>query len=286
MRSSAGEEDHRNFIELALKEDLDSEGDVTSSAILGDDLRCTSLISKGSGVLAGSGIFGQVFRCVDAKSEVHFLKTDGDWLKPSDTVAQVKGRAAALLSAERVAMNFISFLSGIATTTREFVEEAKRHGKAQILDTRKTLPGFRTLSKYAVRVGGGRNHRMGLFDMVLIKDNHIDLSGSITAAVKSVRMRWGNKFKVEVECRDQVEVRAAVGAKVDIIMLDNMDIEQIKKAQTLIPQEIKIEVSGNIDFGRIKELSDTGIDYISVGRITHSVQSFDFSLIAADQKVP
>ncbi|HUV06289.1 MAG TPA: carboxylating nicotinate-nucleotide diphosphorylase, partial [Spirochaetia bacterium] len=202
----------------------------------------------------------------------------GELLEPGVTVATIRGFARSVLTAERVALNFLSFLSGIATATRLFVETAGKHGTARILDTRKTLPGYRELSKYAVRMGGGTNHRRGLYDMVLIKDNHIDQAGSITVAVERVRAKWGYRFRVEVECRSLEEVREAIGTGVDVIMLDNMDKAMIQEAVALKKSKIKFEVSGNMDLDSVEALSSTGIDFISIGRITHSVRSFDFSM--------
>lgn len=193
-------------------------------------------------------------------------------------MAYVTGKVISVLSAERIALNFLSTLSGIATRTREYVQAARAGGKAVILDTRKTLPGYRYLSKYAVTTGGGENHRMGLYDMVMIKDNHVDAAGGITRAVRLVRQQWGSKFRIEVECRDLAEVDEAVACQVDVIMLDNMDTDEIRKAVSRVGGGIKLEASGNMDLSRIKEVSSTGVDYISAGSITKSVRALDFSL--------
>jgi nicotinate-nucleotide pyrophosphorylase (carboxylating) len=182
------------------------------------------------------------------------------------------------LAGERTAINFLAFLSGIATGTELFVTAAKTHGKALILDTRKTLPGYRRLSKYAVTVGGGVNHRMGLYDMILIKDNHIDAAGSLTKAVERVREKWGARFRIEVECRGIEEVKEALGAKADIIMLDNMDSGTARAAADLGKGMVKIESSGDMTLEKVAEYSPIGVDYISVGKLTHSVKAFNFSL--------
>jgi nicotinate-nucleotide pyrophosphorylase (carboxylating) len=270
--------DIQKLIDWALQEDLDSQGDVTSEAIFSAEECETHLVSKDTGILAGSEVFSMVFERTDPETKVLFHFKDGDSLRPENTVATLRGKSRSLLSAERVALNFLCYLSGIATTTRAYVKAAGEHGRAQILDTRKTLPGFRSLSKYAVRMGGGHNHRMGLYDMVLIKDNHIDMAGSVAAAVGRVRKKWGGRYRVEVECRDLEEVRHALDAGVEIVMLDNMSNSEIEEAVRLISGRCKIEVSGNVDLERVRELSSLGVDYISIGRLTHSTRSFDFSL--------
>jgi nicotinate-nucleotide pyrophosphorylase (carboxylating) len=276
--------DTDQLIDQALEEDLGSEGDVTSIAIFGKEKSSLRLISKDTGILAGTDIFRKVFQRVDPDTRVNFIHNDGQPLKPGDIVAEISGRTGALLSAERTALNFISFLSGIATGTKRLVDAARRHGKAQILDTRKTLPGYRALSKHAVKMGGGENHRMGLYDMVIIKDNHIDLAGSLTGAVDKVREKWKDRFRIEVECRTMEDVKAALEAGADSIMLDNMAEDKVRKAVRMLRsrpgKSIKIEASGNMDMEKVKTMSAAGVDFISVGKITHSVRGFDFSLKA------
>ncbi len=269
--------EYRQLIELALREDLGELGDVTSQAM--NDKSCEAvLFSKDMGILAGSEIFTVVYKHLDPQTNVEFYFQDGQSLKPGDRVACIQGFSRAILTAERTALNFLSFLSGIATETRKFVDTAAKYGRAEILDTRKTLPGFRALSKQAVRLGGAKNHRHGLYDMILIKDNHIDLAGSITLAIERVRKVWGKRFPIEVECRTLDEVEEALAAGVDIIMLDNMELVLIERAVSLAQGKAKLEVSGGIDLQKVQLLSSAGIDYISVGRITHSVSAFDFSL--------
>lgn len=267
------------LIRMALEEDLGAEGDVTSLAIFSDERRRCVLMSKDTGVLAGVAVFERVFQLVDPGSSVRALVEDGASLVPGRAVAEVAGRATSVLSSERVALNFVSFLSGIATQAREFVEAAA--GRVTILDTRKTLPGFRLLSKYAVRVGGARNHRGGLHDMVLIKDNHIDMAGSITLAVQRVRRRWADRFRVEVECRTEAEVREAIDAGADIVMLDNMGREEMARSLRLRRGGVQFEISGNMTLEKVRDLAGLGADSISVGSITHSVRRFDFSLQTA-----
>jgi nicotinate-nucleotide pyrophosphorylase (carboxylating) len=272
---------YEELVRRALREDLGEEGDVTTSAIFADEAGEAVLYSKDTGVLAGSELFTAVYRELDPNVHVDFAAPDGAMLLPREVVARLRGRTASLLSGERVAINFLSFLSGIATAARRYAEAAATNGSEAgplILDTRKTLPGYRALSKYAVAVGGGKNHRIGLYDMVLIKDNHIDFAGSIARAVDRVRKRWGDRFTIEVECRSPAEVREALGARADIIMLDNMGDGDIRESVGIIAGKAKIEVSGNMDLEKVGRLKDSGVDYISVGRITHSVTAFDFSL--------
>jgi len=272
------ESDYLPLIELALREDLGDLGDVTSQAIVPDGERSAILWSKDDGVLAGAEVFAAVFRTVDPGVRTTFAKQDGASLARGDRVAVVEGRSLALLSGERTALNFISFLSGMATATRELVTLARSAGKAAIVDTRKTLPGWRALSKHAVSVGGGQNHRQGLYDMILVKDNHVDSAGSVAEAVRRVRERWGKRFRIEVECRDGREVTDALAAGVDLIMLDNMDTECMREETRRIAGRATVEASGNMTRERIPAVSAAGVDWISVGALTHSVRSFDFSL--------
>jgi nicotinate-nucleotide pyrophosphorylase (carboxylating) len=272
------EEDYLPLIESALREDLGERGDITSLAVAPSGERAATLWSKDTGILAGGEVFAAVFRTVDPGVRVSVERAEGAPLAPGDRVARVTGSARSLLVAERTALNFLSFLSGIATAAARLAALARTTGHAEILDTRKTIPGMRVLSKYAVAVGGGRNHRMGLFDMVLIKDNHIDAAGSVEAAVKAARARWADEFRIEVECRTDAEVDAALAARADIIMLDNMDDARMARAVRRIAGAAKVEASGNMSAERIPAVSATGVDYISVGALTHSVRAFDFSL--------
>jgi nicotinate-nucleotide pyrophosphorylase (carboxylating) len=270
------------LISAALREDLGSTGDITSRALFsGEDCRA-ALFSKDSGVLAGSEVFSKVFATVDQDSSVDFLLHDGDFLNSGDRVAVVEGKTASVLTAERTAINFLSYLTGIATETRRFVtivaSASGTTGKTAVLDTRKTLPGYRKLAKYAVTVGGGRNHRMGLYDMVMIKDNHIDAAGSISEAVSRVRRAYGDRYKIEVECRCVEDVQEAVAAKADIVMLDNMDLETSAAALELRKGDVLFEVSGNMNLEKAAAYAGTGVDFISVGALTHSVRAFDYSL--------
>ncbi len=272
------ERDYLPLLQLALREDLGDLGDVTSLAVTPDGTQAATLWSKDTGVLAGEEVFAAVFRQVDPQTDVRFEMHDGAALQPGLRVARVTGTTRSILSAERTSLNFLSVLSGIATATRAAVEAARAGGQAVILDTRKTLPGWRALSKYAVTVGGGRNHRQGLYDMVLIKDNHVDAAGSIAEAVRRARALWGARFPVEVECRTPAEVDEALAAGVELILLDNMDAPSFAREVRRVGGRARVEASGSMSPERIPAVSAAGADFISVGALTHSVRSLDFSL--------
>ena len=268
--------DISELIKTALYEDINGREDITSSAIFEDEHDHFYLISKDMGILCGIDIFEKVFKTVDPSCKIKIEISDGARIEKNMIIAKIYGRVAAILQAERTALNFLSHLSGIASKTDKFVREAA--GRSTILDTRKTLPGLRELQKIAVRCGGGENHRMGLWDMVMIKDNHIDAAGGIQKAVQKVRERWGTKYEIEVETRDLDEVKEALQSGANRIMLDNMSIETMQKAVELINGKTETEASGNMILERISKVSLTGVDYISVGELTHSVKAFDFSL--------
>ncbi len=265
------------LIKMAYFEDLQTTGDVTTDAIFDEQRDTYQLVAKQDGILCGSTLFTRSFHYIDKTCQITFHFKDGDVLKNGQVVADVKGPIRSLLKSERTALNFISHLSGVSTQTKAYVDAAVVSGKAKILDTRKTLPGWRILQKYAVKCGGGSNHRIGLYDMVLIKDNHIDGAGGIIQAVEKVRMRWKDRFRIEVETRDLDEVKEALHAGADIIMLDNMDSHEIKKTIKFIGGRAEVEASGNMTLERISRVSATGVDFISVGALTHSVPVFDFS---------
>jgi len=269
---------YENLIKLALREDLNITGDITSDAIFSDETGIARLVSKDTGILAGFEIFKSVFTIVDDSTRVISMKNEGGPLSQGDLVAEISGKVRSILTAERTAVNLLSYTSGIATQAYQFVKALKGHGRAVILDTRKTLPGYRQLAKYAVVIGGGQNHRMGLYDMVMIKDNHIDAAGSITKAVEKIRQKYDDSYKIEVECRTLEDVREAVGLVIDVVMLDNMDTGTVTEAVKLVNGRVLLEVSGNMNLEKVADYSDTGVDYISVGSLTHSVNAFDFSL--------
>jgi nicotinate-nucleotide pyrophosphorylase (carboxylating) len=269
--------DYHGLIARALAEDLGSRGDVTSAALFPQKERAVFvLLSKDEGVLCGLGPFAHVFEILDRKAEVEAYFKDGDALKRGDIVARVRANLRAVLAGERTALNLLSQLSGVATKTSRFV--AATQGRPAILDTRKTIPGLRRLQKYAVACGGGGNHRMGLHDMILIKDNHVDAAGSIARAVELARAKWGKRFPIEVETRNLREVEEALAANIDRIMLDNMDDATMRRAVELVGGRVETEASGNMSLERLPALKDVGVDFVSVGELTHTVMAFDFSL--------
>lgn len=268
----------RSLIKRALAEDLGRAGDVSSLALFGPaDRDRFVLVSKDQGVACGLELFSEVFRALDRRVRVATGLSDGQLLSKGQRVATVEGPVRAILSGERTAINFLSHLSGIATKTAAFVSAAGP-GAPAVLDTRKTIPGLRALEKYAVATGGGRNHRMGLYDMVMLKDNHIDAAGGIPQAVARARARWGRRFKIEVETRNLDEVQKALDAGADRIMLDNMDDATMREAVALVAGRAETEASGNMTLERYRALADSGIDFVSFGELTHTVRAFDFSL--------
>lgn len=267
-------------IKKALYEDI-YMGDVTTDAIFMEPTEVTaSLIAKENGVVAGIEVFKRVFYHVDSKIDIEFFVGEGSNVVAGQLVATLKGDAASILKGERVALNFIQRMSGIATSTRAFVEKVSAYD-ATIVDTRKTVPLLREFDKWAVRLGGGKNHRMGLFDAVMIKDNHIDAAGSITEAVKRVKLRVGHTVKIEVEVQTLLALQEALALNVDIIMLDNMTNDQMKQAVAFVKASEKtvvLEASGNMSLERVESVAQTGVDVISVGALTHSVVALDLSL--------
>lgn len=271
---------YKELIRRALTEDIQT-GDITTQAVIPDYVFGKGkFLVKASGVIAGLNIAGKIFEMIDNKIDFKILIPDGEKVKAGDIVAIVEGKASSILTAERTALNFLQRMSGIATLTNNFVEKIK-HTKAKILDTRKTVPGLRLLDKEAVKLGGGKNHRIGLFDMFLIKDNHIEIAGSITNAVNACRDFQHKKnlnLKIELETKNLEEVQEALTCNVDIIMLDNFNTDMMKKAVELIGSKCLVEASGNINIDNVKEVAETGVDFISVGALTHSVKALDISL--------
>ncbi len=269
--------DVEESIRRALEEDV-GPGDATSLSTIPADLNLVgSFMAKTEGVVAGLEVVRRVFAHVEPVLFFTATVVDGEEVQFGQVFATVRGPGRGILTAERTALNFLQRMSGIATATRAFVK-AVEGTRAVILDTRKTAPGLRTLDKLAVRLGGGTNHRAGLFDMVLIKDNHIDAAGGITAAVARVRSGLVASLPVEVECRTLSDVREAFGLKVDRIMLDNMDLVTIREAVQLVAGRIPLEVSGNVTLDTVRQIAETGVDLISVGALTHSVKALDISL--------
>jgi nicotinate-nucleotide pyrophosphorylase (carboxylating) len=267
----------RQIIRAALEEDIGS-GDVTTDAALtGEETGRARALVKQDTVIAGGEVFREVFLTHDPALEVVLFRRDGETAQAGEVVAEVSGRLKSILTAERVALNLFQRMCGIAAQTRRYAEETKGT-KAKILDTRKTMPGLRILDKYAVTVGGGCNHRIGLYDGILIKDNHISAAGGITAAVRRVTGHAPLLVRVEVEVKNLEEVREALSAGAHVIMLDNMGREDMKKAVDLIAGRALVEASGNVTLERVREIAQTGVDFISTGAVTHSVAAADISL--------
>jgi len=269
------------LVELALMEDI-GMGDVTSEAILGDDIRGSAeFLCKADGVVAGLEIAAVVFHYCDGEAQFEQLKADGNSVRKYELLAQVRGSVKGILQAERTALNFLQRMSGIATLTRSYVD-AVAGTNAKITDTRKTVPGLRILDKFAVRMGGGVNHRFGLDDMVLIKDNHIVAAGSIAKAVDGCRRYLGAHgldLAVEVETRNLAEVEEALAcAGVSRIMLDNFAVPDMRVAVEQIARRVEVEASGGITLETVRPVAETGVDFISVGSLTHSVKALDISL--------
>ena len=266
------------LIKLALDEDI-GENDITTDAIVPTSLTTTAHITaKQHLVLAGLDIAKKVFHAVDPDISWDAKHEDGDHCEAKKILAVLQGSAASLLSAERTALNFLQHLSGIATATNVFVKTIA-HTKAKILDTRKTTPGMRALEKHAVLMGHGANHRMGLFDRYLIKNNHISIAGSISKAVALVNKNRKPGMLLEVETSTIGDVEDALDCNVDIIMLDNMSVQDVRKAVSVVGGKAKIEVSGNVTLENIAHYAATGVDFISVGAITHSAPAADINMI-------
>ncbi|SHF59187.1 nicotinate-nucleotide pyrophosphorylase [carboxylating] [Fodinibius roseus] len=269
------EEVINRLIDQAFEEDI-GRGDVTTEAIIDEQAQAEATwTARGQGTIAGVTIARQVFIRLDPDIQWSPRVEEGEEVSPDSDILAMRGRVRALLTAERIALNMVQRMSGIATKTRQFVEAVKEFD-AQILDTRKTVPGLRLLDKYAVKAGGGQNHRLGLYDMAMIKDNHIIAAGTIEQAVQKVRNRHP-ELKIEVETTTIRQVEEALSARADIIMLDNMSAAAMRKAVELIKDQAKTEASGNITLERVREIAETGVDYISVGALTHSVDAFDIS---------
>jgi nicotinate-nucleotide pyrophosphorylase (carboxylating) len=265
------------IIENALKEDI-GEGDVTNDLLYPEDIRCNAIIqAKEQGIIAGLPIAKRIFRKLNNDIQWAENKRDGESVAKGDILVKIHGSEKAILAGERVALNFIQRLSGIATLTSKFVK-AVEGLSAKITDTRKTVPGLRILDKYAVRTGGGHNHRMGLFDGILIKDNHLKLIGSLTEAISRIKKMTGGRFHIEVETSRLEEVREALAAGADIIMLDNMSLNTMRKSVEMINGRALIEASGGITLRNVRRVAETGVNIISIGSLTHSPKALDIGL--------
>lgn len=263
-------------IRRAIEEDI-GHCDITSSLLIPEESKSKAvLIAKEDFIVAGLPFAKKVFSLLDDSIVVNPILDDGDRVKKGDIIAEIYGKTRSILSGERVVLNILQRLSGIATLTNKFVEKVS-NTKAKIVDTRKTTPCLRFMEKYAVRIGGGENHRFGLFDGVLIKDNHIKAVGSITKAVECAK-RNHYLSKIEIEVQNLSELLEAVAAGADIVMLDNMSIDEMKEAVKISNGKIMLEASGGVTLGNVKEIAETGVDFISVGAITHSFKASDISL--------
>lgn len=266
---------YKKIIRQALKEDI-GKGDITSELLISKDSKSTGyIISKDRGILCGIEIAADVFKMLDKKLKIEIKKFDGSEIKYKDILLKITGSTRSILKGERLALNILQHLSGIATYTRKLASIVSKKG-ITILDSRKTSPNLRIIKKYAVKVGGGKNHRMGLYDGILIKDNHIKSAGSIEKAMEIVNGK--TKLKIEVETKNIKEVKSALKYNPYIIMLDNFKPSEIKKAVKLIAGKCLIEVSGNINENNIKDYAIEGVNFISIGAITHSAKSLDLSL--------
>lgn len=270
----------KQFINQALIEDLGVQGDITTDSIFSKADNAVveaEFLMKSPGVLSGLDIVEMVFNEVDHSIEILKLYNDGDFVKKGKIILKLKGKASSLLKGERLALNFLQRMSGIATKTNKLVKKIESYG-AKLVDTRKTTPNFRIFEKLAVKAGGGFNHRFGLYDMVMIKDNHIKAAGGIKEAVARVRSNNSHSIKIEVEVQDLDQLKSAVDSKVDIIMLDNFSPSEVKPLLKLIPERIIVECSGNIDEKNIIDYAKVGPDIISMGSLTHSYSSLDISM--------
>ncbi len=266
-----------DVIKNAIKEDINYIDEATAFVIPEDSVTSARFVSKADGVLCGIEIAARVFTLLEPKVEVELLKKDGDEIKKGDLIARFKGKTQALLMGERTALNLVQHLSGVATQTHTAVKLTEGTG-VSIADTRKTLPGLRAMQKYAVMCGGGKNHRFNLSDAAMLKDNHIDAGGGILKTVEKLRRHIGHTVKIEVETRTLDEVKEAVEAKADIIMLDNMTADETAECVKYIDGRALTEASGNITLENIREKAQCGVDIISMGSLTHSVTAFDISM--------
>ncbi len=266
----------KNIIRLALEEDV-GNCDLTTSLLIPEGQRSRALIiAKGNFIVAGIPFLQEVFNILDPETAFRIFFDDGSKVRKGDIIAEVYGNSRTLLSCERVGLNILQRLSGIATLTNAFVEKVKDTA-VKIVDTRKTTPGLRFMERYAVRVGGGSNHRFGLYDGILIKDNHIETAGSITNAINAAR-KAHHLLKIEVEVENLNDLKEALKAGADVVMLDNMPLEDMREAVRMAKGKVIIEASGNININNVKAVAETGVDLISIGAITHSAPAADISM--------
>ena len=266
-----------DVIRRALAEDINYIDTTSDYLIPEDQVGQAYLLAKAEGVLCGMEVFLRTFELLDPSFEAKSFFKDGDAIRKGDVITEFSGHTRELLRGERTALNLLQHMSGIATATQEAVSIVEGT-HASIVDTRKTLPGLRALQKYAVTMGGGRNHRYNLSDAAMLKDNHIDAGGGITAAIRKLRDQVGHMVKIEVETRNLAEVREALAEKADIIMLDNMDCDTMREAVALTDGRAVLEASGGITSETLRAVAETGVDIISIGALTHSVKAMDISM--------
>lgn len=268
----------KNIIRLSLEEDIGT-GDITTECTVPSEMELSgTFLVKEEGVIAGLELLGYIFRYFGRGITICSDYNDGEYVYKGSKIAKVRGNGRAILSGERVALNFLQRMSGIATRTNEFVRLVENSG-VKILDTRKTVPGLRLIDKWAVKIGGGENHRFGLYDMALIKENHITAAGGIKPAVNAVKKSNSDNLKIEVEVKNLDELRDTLELPVDMIMLDNFPVAMMYEAVKMVDGRVPLEASGNVTLETIQAISKTGVNYISIGMLTHSVKALDISLI-------
>ncbi len=267
----------RKIVQSAIEEDAGAIDVTTAAVLMGEEAGKAVALAKSAVVVAGMDVFAETFLLLDPCMQFEVCCKDGKIVEKGGCLAKISGNLSIILTAERVALNFLQRMCGIATLTRRYVDEVKGT-KAKILDTRKTAPGLRYLDKYAVRIGGGHNHRFGLYDGVLIKDNHIAVAGGIRQALAGVRERLPHTLKVEIEVKNLQELEEAIKLRADVIMLDNMSVEDMGKAVAAAGGKVPLEASGNVSLANVRQIAETGVDFISVGALTHSVPASDISL--------
>ncbi len=270
--------DLESIVKRALEEDL-GQGDLTTAATVkpGQQGRAKITVKEPRMILCGGILLERVFRLAGTEPKITSLAAEGAQLSKGDLIAQIEGNLAGLLIGERTALNFIQLMSGIATATRQYVDAIKGT-RAKIVDTRKTHPSLRAVEKYAVRAGGGHNHRFGLDGGVLIKENHIAAAGSVRSAIERAKEITPHTIRIEIECETLTQVEQARDAGADIIMLDNMDLESMKRARQIVGDKVILEASGNVNLDTVRAIAETGVDLISVGAITHSARAMDISM--------
>ena len=265
-------------VRAALIEDLGRAGDITSQAVIPATKQASAVIvARKSGVLCGIAFAETAFRLVEPELKISTHKQDGDALREGDVIARISGPARGLLSSERVALNYLCHLSGIASLTAKFVSEIS-HTKARIADTRKTTPGLRAFQKYAVHCGGGMNHRFGLDDAVLIKDNHIAVAGGVVPALRAAKAAVGHLVKIEIEVDTLAQLSEVIAEGADVVLLDNMSHDQLRQAAVLVGGKMLCEASGNVNLSNVRAIAETGMDIISSGALTHSAPNLDLGL--------